>query len=104
MKKTYYEYPAPAGEVSQAIHLHDAERKDTGKSGGSTTDEIEDCITFLKLESRVPTREQVSTTWKETSFKNAEKDPKAEHLLPCLDKSKPLEILERPQFCLKRKA
>jgi hypothetical protein len=57
---------------TESIHLVKSVRKDARESRGHAADQIEHCITFLKIISGVPTTEKIGTTGEKASLEDSE--------------------------------
>jgi hypothetical protein len=69
----------------KSIHPVEPVRKNTRESTDHAANQIKDCIPFLELISWVPATQKVSTTGKEASFKDSEKETKGNEGSPGFD-------------------
>jgi hypothetical protein len=72
----------------KSIHLVEPVRKNTRESRDRGANQKKDCIPFLEVVSWVPATQEISTTGKEASFKDSEKETKGNEGSPDFDERK----------------
>src|SRR6202012_1721359 len=65
----------PFGPRSVVLQLGEAVGKDSGERRRHGPDQIEDGVSLLEFEARVPTREQVGASWEKARFKDTKNQP-----------------------------